>query len=129
METENLQETLLTYLSQMVEAAKDGVNWTVDQVPLVVQEYLTWMFTMNVIVACIFLVVACGLGYFARRLYLWGQDECDDAVIVSVIIGVLGVGGCMAGFIYNGLNAVKIKVAPRVVIIEKAADILNGKQK
>ena len=134
------QETINSVLVDILKGAKDAgheiygaskvgivkaVDFAQEQAPLVVQEFLKWKFaqaTIWTIVSVIGLVV---LGYFIKKCFDCIEDS-GGASVMGVVFG--GLFFAMVVFIQlipNVEQMVKVKVAPRVYIIEWVSDQVN----
>lgn len=107
----------------VTDTLKDGKDFAVEQAPMVVQEYLHWQFAAAIFGAVFFGLLAVVVWAMAPRV-----DEAMDADgeaafglrCVAALAFVLAVG-------LNGYDAVKVKVAPRIVLIEYARAVLAGR--
>ena len=123
--SEELQKRMMDYLDSLESTVQQGSGFLVEQAPLVCQEYVDWVFWSGVLLAvpC----AACAILLFAFAAWAARKaiksKEADSqwwlAMALLVLFGltigvpsVLGVG-----------DAVKASVAPRVVVLEKLAEL------
>lgn len=102
---------------------KDGKDFAVEQAPMVVQEYLRWQFTEAIFFAVFFGVLAIVVWAIAPRFDKAIDGEGEAALFVrcvAALVFVFAVG-------FNGYEAVKVKVAPRIVLIEYARSVIAGR--
>ena len=94
-----------------------------DQAPLYIQELLAWEFWSSSIYAGVFLVATIVVFFVLKKLFkvVGNDDLVVPVIIVSVIAAVL----LPFGFITSVRDAVKVKVAPRVVLVEKIQSVLK----
>lgn len=132
--TKNIpQETINSVLVDILKGAKDAgheiygaskigivkaVDFAQEQAPLVVQEFLAWNFaqaTIWTIITVIGLIIS---GFFIKKCWDW-IDDSDGGSIVGIFIGLfVFVMFTLTGLVPNVEKMVKVKVAPRVYIIE-----------
>jgi hypothetical protein len=134
------QETINSVLVDILKGAKDAgreiygasktgivkaVDFAQEQAPLVVQEFLTWKFAQATIWTVVSVIGLIVLGYIIKKCYDW-LEESSGGSIVGVIFGkVFFVMVVFMGLIPNVEQMVKVKVAPRVYIIEWVSDQVN----
>ncbi len=121
-------ERILKFLADDIQSGRDFV---MEQAPLVVQEYLTWVTWYHGIwVVCCLIAVAvvAPLGTHALKRFIAEANshnegsaeklEAEGAATISgfVVIVAVALGG---GFgCYNAICLIKVLVAPRIVILE-----------
>lgn len=140
------QETINTVLIDILKGAKDAsseiygaskagivkaVDFAQEQAPMVVQEFLTWKFAHSVIwtIVGVIALIALVVAFLKFKKLARDSDSGGD------IIGFFGMVGCVIAFlcvcgsnvIPNVEQMVKVKVAPRVYIIEWVSDQVQGK--
>jgi multisubunit Na+/H+ antiporter MnhE subunit len=137
--SEEIEKTLTDNLSQLIEWVKASANATgafiKEQSPLFVQEYLSWLFWDNVITVFTlvvgFIISLCCLLKVLKDKTLFDDDvvfRSKHLIFISSGLGVIffGIGGLVSGF--DALKtAVKVKIAPRVVLVEKMQELINKK--
>lgn len=125
---EKTKTLVYEYLKKLLEATEKGVQWTADQIPLIIQEKLNYDFWYSISWMIFGVVLVLGAWLFCH-LYEdyanknfpisdpWKIDQKDARITrVFVRIGSLIVG---IGFVtVNGPVALKIAVAPRLYILE-----------
>jgi hypothetical protein len=125
-------------LSDWIKVAAESTGAFVSrEAPLFVQEYLRWTIVygamqgiLGIIVVALFVI---GFRWSVRRAYAAYQKTGDDLDFFPTGIGVLIVlvpvifylFGCVAPAVFS---AVKAYVAPRVMLVEKAADLTGIKK-
>lgn len=148
----NVQPTLNSVMVEILSGAKDagkeiyGASKTAiissydfikEQTPDVIQQFLLWRFTHATIWAGIFVAISCSLFFFAYKLkqyqpkastHNYAGDPSERQVTTCfkwIFIGaafvllIIGVGS-------NSFEMLKIKVAPKVYVIEYVVDLVNG---
>jgi len=129
---EETKDLLLKYLQAGAERIERGSAFVESEIPLVVTEYLNWYWAATlfcVILGAVLLVSSFVLAYFvpstlkrAENNYEWG----DEILVAGIFQVLFAIGLCVAGVIILGENTyklVKVSVAPRVVLLEKIAEI------
>lgn len=133
---------LTNWLKETVEAAgpalKDGGNFlkeqTKTQVPLFINEYLRWQIYNNLISAFFYLFLAIfiwAITFFAyKKIVTWDENEKGFGIlnaafiifgIASLIIGI----PCLFSFCTDLNAGLKPLIAPRVVMVEKVAEMIK----
>lgn len=130
----NFLGTVNAITAEVYEIGKTNVGKAVDvvseQAPVVANEYLTWMFWDNAFSAGYSLIVF--LLIISIPIIMWlksrkFEDEQDKfwMLLYSIFPLVFAMLIFYHGVIENVKECVKIKVAPRVVLIEKAVDLFK----
>lgn len=123
---EELKNKMSEYLVVLERDLKSVKDFSAEQVPLVVQEYINWIFWQNCVIAFFMVIMVA----FLYRIWKWIMDEKDvkDDTALKVFIS------CMAMLLvsipslqslYSITQMIKTTVAPRVVIIEKISELVK----
>jgi len=143
----NMNQVLIEMLSGTKDAAKEiygaskeaihkSVDFVSEQAPDIIKQFLMWKFCEAALYALAWLVFGAFLVYVAKYLHKIYQDIKDNdwsydplpgftwfgrmaAIIGCVAILIFGVGGEVK-------EMVKIKVAPKVYIIEYVVDTVKS---
>ena len=144
----NINQVLIEMLSgvkdaskEMYGASKEAVHKSVDfiaeQAPDVIKQFLMWRFFRAVTWACIFTFVAGVCLFFVNKLKKYQavadkgsryNDNPSEHQVTTFFKWALGVVACLFIIFGVGTNAfemVKIKVAPKVYIIEYVVDTIQ----
>lgn len=128
----NTEERLAKYLDELEKALDAGAAFVANEAPMVVQEYLQWEFysSMSWMIASgalsiflLFLVVFCG-----RYIVMLDPKHCGEEVGCAVMCLLLccGIFLVSSGVAINyGVKAAKVKIAPRVVLLEKLSTLIR----
>ena len=119
------------------QSAESVGTFAAQQTPLYVNEYISWCFYEALLLAlwgiflillCIPLVKAFKLGdkWNKQNEYGCGCGGPIMALSVVAMIAAAGIGFIM--FASGVEDAVKVKVAPRVVLVDKVLDITKNKK-
>lgn len=142
----NYQDSLTSFIERMLEGMERGANFAGEQIPLLVQEILIWNGVFHGAWALIGLVMVFVLARFfrghAEKLAAWHGDwhSLDDqmrarfwndksnlsalqSVTVIAKYGSIGVGALL--FFVNIFVTLKIILAPRLYLLEYAADLVR----
>ncbi len=147
MITNNIpQETINAVLIDILKGAKDAsseiygasktgivkaVEFAQEQSPMVVQEFLLWKFAQSVIWVIVGVIAIGVLGFLIKKcvskLKNSKSDEDEIYVLPIIISVIISVVICFVNIVPNVEQIVKVKVAPRVFMIEWVSDqvILN----
>ena len=149
MITNNIpQETINAVLIDILKGAKDAsseiygasktgivkaVEFAQEQSPMVVQEFLLWKFAQSVIWVIVGVIAIGVFGFLIKKcvskLKNSKSDEDEIYVLPIIISVVLSVVICFANIVPNVEQIVKVKVAPRVFMIEWVSDQVIDKNK
>lgn len=128
---EELKQKLSEYLDQLESGIQQAGGFVIDEVPLVVKEYLNWEIYSYGFSAVVSLIVAILFSVFFIKLlkYLNTTDEIDTDCgpyvlcwILSGFITIISLVTCVS----NTYSMIKPIVAPRVVIIEKISELTRN---
>ena len=124
---EDYQKRIDGYLGAIESAANKAGEFVEEQTPLLAQEYLAWEFWSS-LAACVALFVL-GVTLFAAIFVSWkrivGDETYEDHPEVLVVAAILLAASILPlGFsAENGFRALKVSVAPRVVLMEKVMEL------
>ena len=118
-----LQDQLLKYLGSLDGAVRQAGDFVAEQAPLVAQEWVEYEFWSNAL-QCVGLLSA---GFLLLVMVLWLARQQFRRPDEPWLIGVLVLSAFMCpsfciGF-GHGIRAMKAKIAPRVVVLEKLASL------
>ncbi|QDV61115.1 hypothetical protein [Crateriforma conspicua] len=129
-----MQERISAYLDAVESSADVAGNFVLEQTPLVAQEFLAWTFWGSVINGCLWGVLLVALAVPAVKLlrYAWKFDmsenglkgETPPASVFAFLFLVVVLIGPATGAISEFRTAARTAIAPRVVLLEKVADML-----
>jgi hypothetical protein len=108
-------------LLDMVNKAAEIGSAAVDEIPLVVQELLTWKMVESIF----YTLVSVAVFYFALRLSKWLRKSVDDLGEVVIPIGFLNAAIYGVSIALFSLDWLKILVAPRLYLLEYAAQLIK----
>lgn len=147
MITNNIpQETINAVLIDILKGAKDAsseiygasktgivkaVEFAQEQSPMVVQEFLVWKFAQSVIWVIVGVIAIGALGFLIKKCVskISKSDEGEIYLFPIVISIVISVVICFANIVPNVEQIVKVKVAPRVFMIEWVSNQVIDKNK
>jgi hypothetical protein len=108
----------------IIEQASNVTNWANAEVPLFIQEFLIWNFysgLINIVGISILLVITFGL-YIKFKKYLVESFKNGEPLMVLSLVFILFLVVCL----FCGVkDCVQIKVAPKVYLVEKAAEMIK----
>ena len=139
---EETQETIADRVFKWVETTAQNINdFAHEQIPPFIEEFLMWRFLehgVNVGIWVLFTSIPIAIILFCKKhLTIKDFDEVNPITLISLILaGVLGVmsfcwffsGGLDVGslsVVDNIKQMVKIKVAPKVYLVEEAVKIIK----
>ena len=137
------QETINSVLLDILKGAKDAggeiygaskisvakaVDFAQEQAPLVVQEFLAWKFAEALIKLCLSLCLIAILGYIAKKCWYYFM-ETDGESGLGVMFSMIFIVIIFSSMTFTSFEQmVKVKVAPRVYLIEWTSEQVNGKK-
>lgn len=129
MNTELLAGKVVDWVAKTTEQIGD---FAAKEIPPFIHEYLTWKF-WEAAIGAIYLLIPCLicavlLICFAKKVWLWAIKYLDESGALSILVPVLFYGVCMAVFFGNFPKSeikdmIQIKLAPKVYLVEKAAEL------
>lgn len=136
-----LKARLTRYLDKLEAAVTNTADFAVDQAPDVVREWLAWEFWSNAASAITAFAVITFLAWLARLLVGYINDEIKKekmpgakksetagfAFMCFLVVSVLVVAITIAWLAPTAARAVKATVAPKVVVLERVAELIKGK--
>ena len=108
------------FLSEMLDGVKQAGAFVSEQLPLVLQEYITW----GIVSSAVYLVIPTTFFIFSKRVWKWAIKEADDSQGFSVAVAVVPSVIAVIMFIYNLLDIAKAIFAPRVYLIDELSKLL-----
>lgn len=130
-----LKENSQEVLKWAKESAEKTADFAAAQTPLYIQEYLAWQFWSNSLKYVILVLVTGSslvLAFIVGNKAKWGSsDTVQFSNIVTIVSGFVGVLCLCACFINLDwvFNAVEVKVAPRVVLVEQLAKTIHDAER
>jgi ABC-type phosphate transport system permease subunit len=127
------KKLLLQYLEAGADRLERGAAFVESEIPLVVTEYLSWHWWNSLLGLVLFLimcVVAAFLGmacHYSAKQWEKTNHHQDSGWIAAMVFSFIGslilglVGSCVS--VGYAKDLVKVSVAPRVVILEKIAEV------
>lgn len=109
---------LNAFVQKILDYASKGADFSAEQVPLLVQEWLKWQAAEAAVMLIVFFIIFVGFVIATKKM--WAEKYLPAqglTMIGAVIVGVR--------MIYHLLILVKVMIAPRVVIVEKFAEWLK----
>ncbi len=130
----NIEEKLSKYTDAIEKAIESGTEFTIAQAPEVIREYLAWMFwgsfivsVISAIVGGVSLVVVYRLSASAKKELSSSEDCVPFSTIWIVVLITVVVCGAKS-FCESATTALKVSVAPRLVVLEKLSSLAKGKE-
>jgi len=121
---EEVKQKMIEYLQSFEAGIKKAGEFSAEQAPLVVQEFLAWEFWSSFVAFLICsLLTAITLGVSA---WWWKNDKSDlETKCLVVLIPVLACVFMQIPVWTNAYNAGKVAVAPRIVVLEKISELVK----
>ena len=130
---DKLQEALLNILNNVTHSVENGVSFLSEQLPDVIHQLLLWKAVESGIHFGVLMALCIGLGIAAYKFLKAGKEYKpknsydDDAFGYFILFGVsLFLAGVSFVFASNQLEWLKILIAPKMYLIEYAAQLVKG---
>ena len=126
---DKLEERLDKYLDFLEKSLVDGTEFVKEQAPDVVEQYLAWEFwsslgyagiTLCVMVLMVYIIKVCNDDYNEEKKKPSPSEEALNlngglcAVTLALLVFLV-----FPIFIVNVKNAIKVKIAPKIVVLEE----------
>ena len=137
-----MDDKMQAYMGEFMEFVKaqasDGITFARAQAPLVVQEYLRYEFQSSIVAAILYgvivllmVILACWVVRTAVRKAR--SDDCEDGEtvcwaagsLIAIVVATIVFFAIGDQAISNAFWAWKVKVEPRVVVLDKASKWLH----
>lgn len=125
----DVRDRIEGYLDAIESAANTAGGFVVEQAPHVAQEYLVWRFWSNVAIAIVCAVVIIVWLAYVRRIWKLAGDtvyHSINAEFATKVSGSLIMLPAVVGFLVSSFCAIKVCVAPRLVLLEKVSSLISG---
>ena len=128
--TEQTEQALAESVTEIIGWVEQAKDFAVEQAPLVVEELLHWKLVMGITGAVVFLVLAAGCGVlswqFNKRHNEIVESGAYDTAYWDVGCVFVGIGAATFFFVswVPALAAVKVLVAPRLVVLDALKNLL-----
>ena len=123
---EELQNRLTAYLDTIEESAATASEFAAEQMPLLVQEYLTWIWWSSLIfgLPCLLGAIAAAVLFFVGAIKEGRAGGRATWGFPCAMISLLAFIPLCAGVCASAATFVKVSVAPRVVLLEKVTELM-----
>ena len=126
---DNLKQQLSELLALLLNSAKDGAMWAKGEIPLLIQEKLTYGLASS-----LFAIVLCAVLFTAAvYTFCWGWRKTNEegyygdmGVVMMVLSATFGI-PVLICFIIEAQGVLKIWLAPRLYIVEWLSGLVTGK--
>lgn len=112
----------------IIEQASNVTNWANAEVPLFIQEFLIWNFysgLINIVGILILLLIIFGL-YIKFKTYLFESFKDENSLMIIILVIIFPIIVFLVVSLFCSVkDCVQIKVAPKVYLVEKAAEMIK----
>lgn len=131
-----LQTDLQTKVWQWIESSAQAIgDFAVKEIPPFIHEYLQWKFydaAFDAACRMIFVIIGLVMTCYFKKVMVWANKHADEegglSYLAVVVFGFVTGVFVLGAFPNEQLkDMVQIKVAPKVYLIEKAAEIIKNK--
>jgi len=128
---DGLKQKLLEYANSLETKVDQVGNFAESEIPLVIQEYVCWLFYESTCLAAIWIGFMLVLGVVYRWLFVNWSKMCEreddklggQSFLTGIFLTILFI--MLIPMSQYLVYAVKCCVAPRVIILEKIMDIFQ----
>lgn len=134
------QQELLTKVGNWIsETAQQIGDFAAKEIPPFITEYLTWKFWENVTYISVHFVAGIGIILFTTIMWMliklmwkkhgetkfnnWNEGAISSTIFSIIAIGILTIFWIIKFPLHNIMNCIQIKIAPKVYLVEKAAEL------
>jgi len=121
---EEIKQKMIQYLQSFEAGIKKAGDFSAEQAPLVVQEYLAWEFWSHFAGAVVCLVTVLTIAVVLWKIFK-STKPFDELRFAGCLIGGMCSVGLIIGLMVNSYCAGKVAVAPRIVVLEKIATLVK----
>lgn len=123
MVSEQLQERANEVLLKMLEGLDRAGEFAVEQVPLVVQELLTWHLVVSLLWFTISAVVMITSIVFIVSVWRGRFEDRQDAALICLFLSTIPLAAFF--IMVHNIDWLQILVAPRLYLLEYAAGLVK----
>jgi hypothetical protein len=123
-----IQNQVASLIEKSISAAEKTGEFLQEELPLLAKEFLTWKFYYAVFWGSVWVVFSL-VFFISSAIMVYGVCRWKwegEAIIVAVMVAAFGCIPLGAGLVH-ATDAIQIKVAPKVYLIEWAADKAKGR--
>lgn len=121
-----LQKRAIAYLDMLEKGIKEGGDFLIEKAPETVQQWITynlWFYGVVTTLCVIGLIICLILiGVCVKKWNKLDRANAEPIITLPIIVGV----GCGIASIVNGLQCLKIYIAPNVFILEEISKLIKG---
>jgi len=121
--TEEIKVKVIEYLQTFEQGIKKAGEFSAEQAPLVVQEFLAWEFWGNAVPAVLCLALLLTVAVTAITVFIKSRNS--DYKFGAALFGTAIVVGLSLPTAVCGTQAMKAAIAPRVVLLEKISGLMQ----
>lgn len=126
----NWEERLSRWADKLEVAGDKTVDFASAEIPEYVRELLAWEFWFNTMIAIPCFLICVVFYYSVYRIIkesfrIPNKSDRIDYYGTSALMLILALCS-LAGFLSCSIRAAKVKIAPRVVIVEKIQGLARG---
>jgi len=123
---EELKKRLLDYMDTLDGAVREGGDFVLEQSPLVVQEYITYSRVVHTSLVLLAFAIAAAMVFVCIKYGKSLSNTRNDGVMILSIIGAFVAPITVMGLLIKNLDpCIMSWFAPRLLILEKVADLIK----
>lgn len=119
-------EVLVNMIDITVKSMNDVIEFGKQQIPEVIHQLLLWQLTSSILWVVVGIVLALIGAWWCGKANKWVKQDSENAPAHIVTIILFGLSAW--AIIANSLDALQIWIAPKVYLIQYAADLVKGAQ-
>ena len=118
-----MEDKLEQYLEELVGIVKDAGAFAMEELPLFIQEYLTFYAWYHGLMTMLFLILTIVLAWgvpYKYYYHIYMYDKWDDDDVMIFIFGILP----FIGFVYQLYHFVMVLAAPRIYLVKNLTSLI-----
>lgn len=119
---EEIKQKMVQYLQSFEAGLKQAGEFSAEQAPLVVQEFLAWEFWYHAAMSVCFGIA---LGIVMKLVTDWWPKLDQFDRIGFGMVTAIAILGFSVGTVTSAFGAAKVAIAPRIVVLEKISELVK----
>ena len=123
--TDEMNQRLVQWGEKLVEKIEAGADWTAGQAGDVAQQYVSYTLVYSSIMLAIGIagIILCGI---VIKWCITNRERSEGFIFAGMMAGLVLIGVSITTAQELEI-VIKAKVAPKVLVLEKVRDIINGR--
>lgn len=119
-------EMLVKMIDFTVQSMNDVLEFSKQQIPDVIHQLLMWKATNSLVWLTVGIIILLGAIFWGKKVNKWGKEQREEEIyIFGHLLTALLTFASFCFIIYNLLEVLQIWIAPKVYLIQMAADLVK----